>query len=165
MASRKYVLSSLLIAGFLSLLLDTGFQAPAQFGDDPRSESPTPIGRRNEWQRAVKTDTFLLMSIDGKTHLPDVWHGRKIVRRSQSGSAYEFYPIGKYVVLAPGVCGGRPTFKGTRLEVRTILDCLRLGRSVDDVLKSYPSISKVAIQEAIRLATQALTEQYDLKAA
>jgi hypothetical protein len=28
---------------------------------------------------------------------------------------YEYYPIGQYIVAAPGVCGGRPTFKYTRL--------------------------------------------------
>lgn len=27
------------------------------------------------------------------------------------GEPYEYYPLGEYVVRAPGVCGGRPTFK------------------------------------------------------
>jgi len=34
----------------------------------------------------------------------------------RGGEPYEYYPLGEYIVIAPGVCGGRPTFKGTRLD-------------------------------------------------
>ena len=89
----------------------------------------------------------------------------KLVKESKAGSDYEYYPVGRFVVMAPGVCGGRPTFKGTRVEVQTILDCLRAGRHISDILESYPGVSRAAVQEAIRLATKALTTQYALKAA
>src|SRR5438034_8294957 len=91
-------------------------------------------------------------------------HGRKLIQRLQAGRQYEYYPLGRYVVIAPGVCGSRPTFKGTRVEVQTVLDCLRSGRSIKDILRSYPSVSRPAVQEAIRLATRALTDHYALQA-
>src|SRR5881628_899797 len=92
-------------------------------------------------------------------------HTVKLVREAREGQRYEYYPLGRFVVIAPGVCGSRPTFKGTRVEVQTVLDCLRNGRSIQDILRSYPSVSRPAVQEAIRLASQALNDHYALKAA
>ncbi|MBI4664162.1 MAG: DUF433 domain-containing protein [Verrucomicrobia bacterium] len=91
--------------------------------------------------------------------------GQKPVRELRGTAAYEYYPLGRHVVVAPGVCGGRPTFKGTRVEVRTILDCIRDGHTVAEVLEGYPSVSRAAIKEAIRLAAQALAERCALQAA
>lgn len=91
--------------------------------------------------------------------------GLKLVRESRAGNDYEYYPLGRYVVIARGICGDRPTFKGTRVEVETILDCLRSGRSIEDTILSYPSVSRPAIQEAIRLAGRALADHYALQAA
>jgi uncharacterized protein (DUF433 family) len=92
-------------------------------------------------------------------------HGLKRVRERRAGQNYEYYPLGRYVVLAPGVCGGRPTFKGTRVEVRTVLDCLRAGRSLEDILKGFPAVSRAAIREGLRLAAQTLADHYSLQAA
>jgi len=99
-------------------------------------------------------------------------HGRisieqvpKLVREMKAGQRYEYYPLGRFVVIAPGVCGGRPTFKGTRVDVETVLDCLRTGRSIEDILKSYPAVSRAAVQEALQLAARALTDYYARQAA
>jgi uncharacterized protein (DUF433 family) len=93
------------------------------------------------------------------------WLGRKLVREVKRGGAYEYYPLGKHVVIAPGVCGGRPTFKGTRVEVQTILDALRSGQSIADILEGYPAVSRAAIHEALQLAAQALAEHCALAVA
>lgn len=100
-----------------------------------------------------------------KHNIARQWQGRKLVCKVTNGSAYEYYPLGKHVVIAPGVCGGRPTFKGTRVEVQTILDALRGGQDITDILAGYPTVSRAAIREAIHLAGQALTEHYALAAA
>jgi hypothetical protein len=42
----------------------------------------------------------------------------KVVREIVGGEVYEYVPLGKHIVSAKGVCGGRPTFKYTRVEVR-----------------------------------------------
>ena len=46
----------------------------------------------------------------------------KLVREKMGGESYEYYPLGQYIVVAPGVCGGRPTFKNTRIDVRHALE-------------------------------------------
>jgi uncharacterized protein (DUF433 family) len=92
-------------------------------------------------------------------------HGPKLVRETRAGHTYEYYPVGRFLVIAPGVCGSRLTFKGTRVEVETVLDCLRVGRSIKDILASYPSVTRAGVQEAIRLASKALTDLYARQAA
>ena len=41
----------------------------------------------------------------------------KLIREITGGESYEYYPLGRYIVAALGVCGGRPTFKYTRIDV------------------------------------------------
>lgn len=83
----------------------------------------------------------------------------QLVQENYGGELYEYYPLGEYVVAAPGVCGGRPTFKYTRLEVSMILAQLSIGRSIDELVHAYAesNLTQEAIREAIQLASQALT--------
>lgn len=87
----------------------------------------------------------------------------ELVREMYGGEIYEYYPLGKYIVRAPGVCGGRPTFKYTRLEPSVILAQLSLGRTVEDLLRDYhgSKISAESIYEAIYLANQAFMTLHD----
>jgi len=82
---------------------------------------------------------------------------KKLAREMYGGEVYEYYPLGKYIVAAPGVCGGRPTFKYTRLEVSFILALIAAGKTVKQVVQSYSlsCITPEAVKEAIHLANQA----------
>jgi uncharacterized protein (DUF433 family) len=83
---------------------------------------------------------------------------KKLVVEMRGGEPYEYYPLGKYVVAAPGVCGGRPTFKYTRIDVHHILDAMAAGWSVERVVDFYQrdEVSVAAVREALGLASQAL---------
>jgi uncharacterized protein (DUF433 family) len=84
---------------------------------------------------------------------------KKLVREEANGYVYEYYPLGKHIVSAPGVCRGRPTFKGTRIEVAGVLDLLKTGRSVDDIVTDYQGhVSRKALEEALTLAAKALVK-------
>ena len=74
------------------------------------------------------------------------------------GSPYAYYPLGQYIVAAPGVCGGRPTFKYTRLEVSVVLDLLADGWTVEQIVHEYgqSQLTPEAVVEAVRLAKEAL---------
>ncbi len=74
------------------------------------------------------------------------------------GEPYEYFPFGNYVVRAPGVCGGRPTFKYTRIEVSFILNRITRGKSIATIVDAYadPHLTRPAIQEAMLLANSAL---------
>jgi uncharacterized protein (DUF433 family) len=86
--------------------------------------------------------------------------GDKLVRETYNGEPYEYYPLGKYVVSAPGVCGGRPTFKYTRLEVSMILSRIAAGKTIEQVVQDYTHsrLTPEAVMEAIQLADQALVQ-------
>jgi uncharacterized protein (DUF433 family) len=72
---------------------------------------------------------------------------------------YQYVPLGKYVVCAPSVCRGRPTFKNTRIEVAGVLERLGAGHTIEELVTGYQGrISEPAIQEAIALAAKALVK-------
>ena len=41
----------------------------------------------------------------------------ELITEMVGGEVYQYYPQGEHVVRAVGVCGGRPTFKYTRIEI------------------------------------------------
>jgi len=77
-----------------------------------------------------------------------------LVCEEYGGHPYEYYPLGKYIVAAPGVCGGRPTFKYTRIDVRHILREITLGEDPDVLVNAFGGrLSREAVDEAMRLAS------------
>lgn len=48
----------------------------------------------------------------------------KLITEMVGGELYQYYPLGKHVVRAIGGCGGRPTFKHTRIEITGTLERL-----------------------------------------
>ncbi|MFN8486712.1 MAG: DUF433 domain-containing protein [Caldilineaceae bacterium] len=84
----------------------------------------------------------------------------QLTRELYGGEVYEYYPLGQYIVAAPGVCGGRPTFKYTRLEASMILAWLANGETIEEVVKGYArsKLTPEAVREAIQLASQALVQ-------
>ena len=83
---------------------------------------------------------------------------KRLIRETVGDMPYEYYSLGKHIVAAPGVCGGRPTFKYTRLEVSTVLDLLAAGWTIEPTVHEYvhSRLTPEAVTEAIQLAKKAL---------
>ena len=76
----------------------------------------------------------------------------ELITEIVGGETYEYYPLGEHIVRAVGVCGGRPTFKYTRIEITGILDRLAAGESMDAIVKGYRGrVSHEAVAEALQL--------------
>lgn len=50
----------------------------------------------------------------------------------------------------PDILGGIPVFVGTRVPIKTLLDYLEAGDSLDEFLDHFPSVSR---EQAIALST------------
>ena len=61
------------------------------------------------------------------------------------------------ITIKPDVCNGKPTVRGMRITVETILQYLSSGDTVDAVLEAYPFLEKEDIQACIAFALKNLT--------
>lgn len=68
--------------------------------------------------------------------------------------------INDYIVADPKICHGKPTFKDTRIMVWQILEMLRAGESYDDIIKSFPSLTRDHIKASLDYASSLTREGY-----
>jgi uncharacterized protein (DUF433 family) len=64
-----------------------------------------------------------------------------------------------YVAVDPEICHGKACIKGTRIMVSVVLDNLATGLNVQDVLKSYPSLTREGVQAAVSYAAELTRER------
>jgi uncharacterized protein (DUF433 family) len=68
--------------------------------------------------------------------------------------------LGQYIVADPEICHGTPTFKGTRIMVKSVLEMVVEGLDWDAISSEYfGKVSREAIAEAVALAREALIEK------
>lgn len=85
--------------------------------------------------------------------------GQKYPEQTEQG--YRVLELGKYISAHQGRRFGKPTFKGTRDEVKYALFMLADGKTVDEVSVLY-GLPREAIQEIVYLAAEALTNHFSL---
>jgi len=91
---------------------------------------------------------------------------KKLVREVVKGESYTYYPLGNYIVAAPGVCGGRPTFKYTRIEVEVVLGLLASGESIEQLVNNLRGrVPREAVEETLKLAASLLKREAETVAA
>jgi uncharacterized protein (DUF433 family) len=56
----------------------------------------------------------------------------------------------------PDILGGTPVFMGTRVPVRTLLDHLEAGETIDEFLDDFPSVTRDQAVASLRLAERML---------
>ena len=68
--------------------------------------------------------------------------------------------INDYIVADGEICGGTPTFKGTRIMVWQVLELLGAGVSIDEIIQDYfPSLAKPAILSVLTYASKLVGEE------
>ena len=63
-------------------------------------------------------------------------------------------PAPAVIVRDPEILGGTPVFRGTRVPVAALFDNLADGLTVDEVLASYPSLTRAAVLAVLDLARE-----------
>ena len=79
-----------------------------------------------------------------------MWHSGMKANRNAEHRRIE---LGRNIVADPRICGGQPTFKGTRIMVWIVLEQLGRGMTWDQIVSEWRGkISKTSISEAIAIA-------------
>jgi uncharacterized protein (DUF433 family) len=63
------------------------------------------------------------------------------------------------IVVDPAVLVGKPTIKGTRISVELILDRTSDGWTMEDILTSYPTLTREDVLAAITFAAELFKEE------
>ena len=64
-----------------------------------------------------------------------------------------------HISVEPSVCHGKACIKGTRVMVSVILDNLAAGVGEEEIVSSYPSLSRESIKAAIAYAAELARER------
>jgi uncharacterized protein (DUF433 family) len=64
-----------------------------------------------------------------------------------------------YIETKPGVLGGKPVIKGTRISVELLLGWFAAGWSMDEVLENYPRVTREDLKAVFTLAHELVTEE------
>ncbi len=62
------------------------------------------------------------------------------------------------IVRVPGICGGDPVFKGTRVPLRTVLASLAEGMEVHEIIEDFPTLEEADLRAAIVFAAASALE-------
>lgn len=73
------------------------------------------------------------------------------------------YQLYKNIVSNPDICNGRPTLKGTRITVNTIMSYVLAGENDEDILEGYSRVTKEDIKTCKEFTTLLLEKPILLK--
>jgi uncharacterized protein (DUF433 family) len=67
------------------------------------------------------------------------------------------------ITIDEKVCNGKPTIRGKRITVQTILEFISAGDRTEDILEQYPSLEPEDITACLRFATELMNRNYIIK--
>ncbi len=68
------------------------------------------------------------------------------------------------IVVHPDICNGQPILEGTRIAVRTVLEFLSTGDSIEDILADYPTLSRSDVLACLAWSARLMTHHYSVQA-
>ena len=66
---------------------------------------------------------------------------------------------GGLVVSDPGILGGKPVFRGTRLPVETLFEYIADGQTLDYYLETFPSVTREQVLAVLRYGQQRIEQE------
>ena len=55
----------------------------------------------------------------------------------------------------PGLCGGKPVIKGTRIPVEIIFEMVELEYSIKEIIQYYPALTEEIVEQVISIGRKA----------
>lgn len=71
-------------------------------------------------------------------------------------SVFEMKSLLSRITINPEVCHGKPTIRGLRYPVESMLEYLAAGDSFEDVIEEFPDLEREDLQACIEFAAQSL---------
>jgi uncharacterized protein (DUF433 family) len=62
------------------------------------------------------------------------------------------------ITREPGILGGQPVLKGTRVTLNSVLSSLAEGDTVEDILNDFPTLTELHVRAAIAFAAASAAE-------
>ena len=64
------------------------------------------------------------------------------------------------ITIDDEVCNGKPTIRGKRITVQTILEFLQAGETKEEILRQYPSLENEDIDACFQFAIELMSRKY-----
>ena len=71
--------------------------------------------------------------------------------------------VANRITVDPDLCNGKPTIRGLRVTVQTILECFFAGDSREEILHQYPMLEPEDIDACLQFAVRLMGNQYVIK--
>jgi uncharacterized protein (DUF433 family) len=72
---------------------------------------------------------------------------------------FSIIPTHKIVHSDPDILGGTPVFMGTRVPMKTLLDYIEAGDSLNEFLDHFPSVRREQAISVLELAKEMLNQE------
>ncbi|WP_338793585.1 DUF433 domain-containing protein [Bernardetia sp. MNP-M8] len=67
------------------------------------------------------------------------------------------------ITLDADLCNGKPTIRGLRITVQTILEFVRAGESTEEILYQYPSLEEEDIKACLDFAIAMVGNTFSIR--
>ncbi len=67
------------------------------------------------------------------------------------------------ITIDEDICNGKPTIRGKRITVQTVLEYLGAGETVDEILYQYPALEKEDIAACLQFASSLMDRNYVIR--
>lgn len=67
------------------------------------------------------------------------------------------------ITIDDKICNGKPTIRGKRITVQTILEFLGAGEAKEEILRQYPSLEAEDIDACIKFASDLMNRNFTIK--
>jgi uncharacterized protein (DUF433 family) len=71
--------------------------------------------------------------------------------------------IAERITIDDKLCNGKPTIRGKRITVQTILEFLSSGETKEEILKQYPSLVQDDIDACLKFASDLMNRNFTIK--
>jgi uncharacterized protein (DUF433 family) len=71
--------------------------------------------------------------------------------------------IAERITIDDDLCNGKPTIRGTRLTVNTILEFLSAGETREELLYQYPDLENEDIDACLKFASDLMKRNFTIK--